>query len=476
MINIAGAALRVDGCGVVVPPSDLSEEEGFVKSGLILLAFIWLLLPHAALGDDGGARHSCQVCGMYTDDYATTAAQLVRRDGRRAHTCGVACMLRIVQDAGGPGAFLTLQVHDWPTGDFTPAAQATYVIGSRVIPDMIPNIIAFESPEEARAFREQEGGEVIDFTQALSIISPMGMTNPTRIKPAVLPPRGAFGVGLGSMKMVMDDVQIGSDSEDPQDFVRRPTQMMGPRKMTSRGEMLMLNYGLTDRLTLSLNGAYLEKEMEMYQMGGAVTRKRRHSGLADTEVSLRYNLWKDSYYRNFFSLLGGVTVPTGDFDGAFLSMPGLQLGTEAFGFTGGLLYTHRHGHLWFHFLTSYTAKLENDYDYQFGDVARVGAALHYTPNYNLMLGLEVDGVDRGKNELNGSKIGNTGGFRSALTAIAEWRFLTALGGNFNLRLSGGIPLYEDLNHDRMGSGERVQLGGGYFASVMVNFKRRFPRY
>ncbi len=443
-----------------------------MKRALIFLVSLCLLLPHAALGEDSEGRHSCQVCGMYTDHYAATAAELVHRDGRRAHTCGVACMLRIVQDQGGPGAFSALSVHDWRRSALMPAAQAVYVIGSRVIPDMIPNIIAFESPEEARAFREQEGGDVIDFTQALSIISPMGMTNPTRIKPAVLPPRGAFGVGLGYMKMVMDDVQIGSDSEDPEDFVRRPMQMMGPRKMESRGEMLMLNYGLTDHLTLSLNAAYLEKEMEMFQMGGAVTRKTRHSGLADTEVTLRYNLWKDSYYRNFFSLLGGVTVPTGDFDRAFLSMPGLQLGIDAFGFTGGLLYSHRHGHLWFHFLTSYTAKLENDDDYRFGDAARIGAALHYTPSYNLMLGLEVDGVDRGKNELNGSKIGNTGGFRSALTAIAEWRLLTALGGNFNLRLSGGIPLHEDLNHDRMGSMERVQLGGGYFGSVMVNFKRR----
>ncbi len=447
-----------------------------MKKALMVFVSVCLLLPQAVLGEYREARHSCQVCGMYTDHYAATAAELVYRDGRHAHTCGVACMLRIVQDEGGPGAFSGLQVHDWRRGALTSAEEASYVIGSRVIPDMIPNIIAFGSPAEARAFREQEGGEVIDFTQALSIISPMGMTNPTRIKPAVLPPRGAFGVGLGYMSMVMDDVQIGSDSEDPEDFVRRPMQMMGPRKMASRGEMLMLNYGLTDHMTLSLNGAYLEKEMEMLWMGGAVTRKRRQSGLADTEVTLRYNLWKDSYYRNFFSLLGGVTVPTGDFDRAFLSMPGLQLGTDAFGFTGGLLYSHRQGHLWFHVLTSYTAKLENDDDYRFGDAARIGAALHYTPSYNWMVGLEVDAVDQGKNELNGSKIGNTGGFRSALTAIAEWRLLTAMGGNFNLRLSGGIPLYEDLNHDRMGNMERVQLGGGHFASVMVNFKRRLaPR-
>ena len=44
----------------------------------------------------------------------------------------------------------------------------------------------------------------MSFTQALLSISPMGMTMPTRINPAVPPPRGVMGVGVGYMYMNMD--------------------------------------------------------------------------------------------------------------------------------------------------------------------------------------------------------------------------------------------------------------------------------
>lgn len=444
-----------------------------MKRACWMVFLLLLVSAHTVLADEDAQRGSCQVCGMYTHEFADTAAELVYKDGRKIETCGMACMLRIVEDSGGPDAFSSMRVHDWDAKTMTSAKDATYVIGSRVIPDMIPNIIAFERRADAEAFRSKEGGEILDFTQALSIISPMGMTMPTRIKPAVLPPKGAFGTGVGFMKMVMDEVQLGSSSKETKDFARTPGQMMGPKEMSSKAEMVMVNVGLTDNLALGMKTAYLEKEMETYQMAGRSTASTKHSGMGDTDLTLRYSLWKDTYYRNFLSLLAGTSLPTGDFDTQFIMRPGLQLGTDAFGFTGGLLFSHRYKHLWFHFLTSYTTKLENDDDYQFGDQFRMGAALHYTPSYNLMMGLEVDGVDSGKNEFNNSKIGNTGGFRSALSAIVDWRFLTALGGNFSLRLSGGVPLKENMNHYRMGTMEKVQMGGGYSGSVMINFKRRF---
>jgi nitrous oxide reductase accessory protein NosL len=449
-------------------------EEEFMRIASAIMMIVFLFNCQVSFADHHSERESCSVCGMYTDLYADTAAKTVHKDGRTIHACGVACMLRIVQDEGGPKAFSSIEVHDWSGTGYVHAETAVYVIGSRVIPDMIPNIIAFAREQDAQEFQAKEGGEIIGFTQALQIISPMGMTVPTRIKPAVLPPKGAFGIGVGYMQMTMDDVKIGSDSKDPKDFVRMPGQMMGPKEMEMKSEMVMLNYGLTDSLTLGIKSAYLEKEMDMYQMGGNVTKTTRHSGMGDVDVSLRYNLWKDPYYKNFLSLLAGTTLPTGDFDKEFINMPGLQLGPEAFTYTGGLLYSHRYKQFWLHCLTSYTVKLENDDDYQFGNEARLGAALHYTPNYDLMIGLELDAVDRAKNEIKDSKVGNTGGFRSAVTGIVEWRFLTALGGNFNLRLSGGVPIYEDLNHDRVGAMEKVQLGGGYFANIMINFKRRFP--
>jgi nitrous oxide reductase accessory protein NosL len=442
-------------------------------SFLIIVAALFLCVPQLTHAGESG-RHSCKVCGMYIDEFHDTSTQLTLENGEKVETCGVSCMLRVVNDEGGPNAFSSIMVHDWKKKVLIPAEDATYVIGSKIIPDMTPNIIAFENKADAEEFMRKEGGKIINFTQALLSVSPMGMTMPTRIKPAVLPPKGAFGVGVSYMHMTMDKVKSGSDSIDPLDFAARPGQMMGPKKMTSDGEMLMVNYGFTDNLTLGVSASYLEKKMEVYKMGGKVTETQKNSGFGDINVNLRYNLWKNVYYSKFFSLLAETTIPTGNFKEEYISMPGLQTGAGAFSFTGGFLFSHRYRNFWFHYLTSYTARFENSDNYRFGDTTHIGAAVHYTPNYDLMAGLELDGAFTAKDKYMGSKVGNTGGFTSNLTGVVDWKFITAFGGNFSVRVTAGLPIYEDFNHYSMGMVEKAKLGGGYFGTAMISFKRRFP--
>jgi nitrous oxide reductase accessory protein NosL len=440
----------------------------------VLLCFVQPLF--ASNEEKEIVRPSCQVCGMYIDEFHDTATELALKNGDKIETCGVACMIRLINDQGGPDGFSSIRVHDWKTKTLVPAANATYVIGSRVIPDMIPNIIAFNDKNDAEEFKSKEGGEFLDFTQALLSISPMGMTMPTRIKTAVISPKGSLSAGVGYMHMAMDKVLLGSRSIDPLNFVRRPGQMMGPKKMTSDADMLMLNYGITDDLSLGISEAYFYKKMETYKMGGAVTQTTHNDGCGDVDANLRYGLWKDVYYSKFFSLLFGTTLPTGEFKKEYINMIGLQNGTGALSFTGGLLYSQRWWDLWFHAMSSYTTGLENGDDYRFGDTTRLGAALHYTPNYDLMTGLEIDGTYFDKDEYQDIRQGNTGGFRSYITGVTQWRFLTAFGGNFSIRALAGIPIYEDLNHYKVGQSEKVKMGGGYFALATINFSKRFPVY
>jgi hypothetical protein len=446
-------------------------KKAFIFLGIAAVILIGIGPVHAE-----GNTHSCKVCGMYIESFKDTSAVLDYKDGRHAETCGVACMLRLINDEGGPDAFSSIKVHGWHTKQLVDADKATYVIGSRVVPDMIPNIIAFADREGAEQFRTAESGALLSFTQALLSISPMGMTMPARIKTAVLPPKGVFSAGIGYMRMEMDKVKLDTDSADPAEFVGRPMQMMGPKKMQSSGEMLMTSYAFTDDLTVNLTIPYLEKKMEMYTMSGKAFTTTKNDGLGDIEVSGRYGLWKNEFYSKFLSVLAGTTLPTGDFDTQYLASPGLQLGTGNFSATAGLLFSNRIKDFWFHYMASYRLNIENSDDYRFGDVASLGAAAHYTPNYNLMLGVEIDGKHYAKNENQGKDVDNTGGFRSYVTGIVNWKFLTAMGGNFNIRLVGGVPVYENLNHYAMGSMEKVQLGGGYFANVMLSFKRRFPPF
>jgi len=440
--------------------------------GAVLLSLLLLLPPTAAaLADAGGARAGCQVCGMYIDQYQQTTGALKDQAGKTTQTCGVACLLRLVQDAGGPDAFAAILVRDFKTGKETQAREAVYVLSSDLTPDMMPSIIAFATREAATSFQQEHHGELITFDQALAVISPMAMTMPTRLQSAVLPAQGSFGLGVGGMHMEMDTAKIGSESEDPYDLVVRQGGM-GPKVMTADGTMIMASYGITDALALGVNASYLDKKMESYTMGGKGTAETINRGLSDIDVSLRYNLWKNTGYSQFVSLLGGVSLPTGEFDTALISMPGVQMGTGDYTLLGGLLYTYRLGDFWLHASGNYRYKLENRDDYKFGDDRGLGLAVHYTPNYNLMVGLEADAVSTDKNEYNNVDVAKSGGFRGNLAGVASWRFLTALGGNFSLKLAVGLPLYEDLNHETAMGMEKTQLGGGWFGNLSLSFQRR----
>ncbi len=418
------------------------------------------------------ARQGCRVCGMYIDQYQATATRLTTQDGGTLASCGVACMIRLVNDRGGPSAFASILVRGWQSGKTVAAQDALYVIGSDLVPDMLPSIIAFASRPAAEAFAAEHGGAVLTFTQALMSISPMGMTMPSRLSTAVLPPARATAVGAGYMSMVMNDLMIGSDEVSFTDYLRatqgRPMGM-GPKEMSSKGTMYMLNLGLTDDLALTVKARHLEKEMTMQMlMAGAYSERTVHvNGMTDTDVTLRYALWRDTTYSRFLTLLAGVSLPTGDWREAYRTMPGLQLGIGTIGYRAGILASARFGDFWLHGEAShYLRPAYNGYD--FGDTTTLALALHYTPTYDLMIGLETDYTSTGKDENQGVTSNTSGGERANLAVVASWRFLTALGGNCTLKVTAGAPYYTDVN----GGG----LGTDYFANVMVSFKRRLPPF
>jgi hypothetical protein len=443
-----------------------------MKKIFFVLVLVFVFAPQWSFAEEHTGRETCKVCGMYIDRYHDTSTELTGKDGKKFKTCGVACMIRIVNDSGGPAAFSSIMVHGWDNKDLLPADKAVYVIGSKVIPDMIPNIIAFSGKEAADSFMAKEGGKSLDFKQALLSISPMGMTMPVRLKTAVLSPRGSYSIGAGYMVMTMDKVKFGSNTVDTRDFVKRPGQMAGPKKMETKAEMLMLMYSITDNLSAGVNLNYFDKEMEKYMKAGKLEDTTTNSGFGDIGLSFRYSVWKDAYYSKFFSLLAETTIPSGDFDKAYIFSPGLQIGTGAFTLTGGLVFSHRISDFWLHYLASYTGAYENGDEYKFGNISRAGAAVHYTPTYNFMVGLEADANFFEKSKYRGETVGNTGGFRSYISPVVDWRFLTGLGDNFSVRLTGGIPIYEDMNHYTSGSSEKVQMGRGYFVNAMLTFRGR----
>ncbi len=450
------------------------QKQNKINKKLILITLTAIALLPVQLSMAGNQqRPSCSVCGMYIDAHQKTAATLTYKNGSQSQSCGVTDMIRLINDAGGPEAFSNIKVRGWQSGTILPAQDAIYIIGSKIIPDMLPTIIAFSSQTAANDFQKINGGAQLSFTQALLSISPTGMTMPVKIKSAVLPSQGATGMSAGYMYMKMDDILVGSDSVDPADFITRPGQTMAGKEMESSAEMYMLSYGINNDLALGISIKDLHKKMQMYKMSGNQVDTFRNNGIGDLDVNLRYNLWKDVYYSKFLSLFLDTTLPTGNFEIEYKDQPGLQTGQGSFSGTTGLLYSQRISDFWIHTMLTYTHHLENNDNYKFGDETNFGAAIHYTPNYNLMIGMELNGTDYAKSEYNDVKLDNTGGFRSYATGVGNWRFLTALGGNFNLRLSMSLPIYEDMNHYTSMGLEKTQLGGGYAGSAVLSFKRRF---
>lgn len=366
-----------------------------IKIAFMLVLFQFTLLSTWASAEETHKRESCRVCGMYIDQYEKSAAELILKDGTMEHTCGVACMLREVEDAGGISAFKSVKVHDWVSGNLVDAQTATYVMGSDVIPDMVPNYIAFAKREDAEAFAAKEGGDVIDFNIAYDDVSPVGTTSPFRIRTAVTPGKGNFSVGMMYGYQQKDDLKVGSNGVNPNDFIHsNRAQPKAPQEMQVQQQAVTLNYSPTDNLALFMNMPWFEKRMTTLTQptaGSFGQTVDNTNGLGDISIEGRYNLWRSTRWDKFATVLLGTSLPTGQFNaardaatGLISQGPGLQLGKGAATFTGGLLYSQRWKDFWMHTTALYNANPENSDNYAFGDVASAGLALHYTPNYNWM--------------------------------------------------------------------------------------------
>jgi nitrous oxide reductase accessory protein NosL len=461
-----------------------------IKIALMMTIFQFNLMPDLASAEETKKRESCRVCGMWVDEYKHTAAELVFKDGHKEYTCGVACMLREVEDAGGLNSFESVKVHDWVTGELVDAETATYVMGSRVIPDMVPNYIAFARHEEAEAFAAKEGGDVIGFNIAFQDVSPVGTTAPFRIRTAVTPGAGNFSVGMVYGYTQKDKLKIGSNGTAPNQFIgSNKAQPRAPSQFEGHQQAIIANYSPTDDLALFVNIPWLERRTHTFIQSPAGVNDAigNENGIGDISLEGRYNVWRSTRWDKFASVLLGTSLPTGQFSNKrelnaqgknlIATGPALQLGKDTATFTGGLLYSQRWKDIWLHASALYTVNPENDDQFAFGDVVSGGLALHYTPNYDLMFGIEIDSSYTWKNEDQGFKIGNSGGTITNLAFVSDWRFMNAFGGNFKLRGSVGLPIYEDLNYvnsvNPLGKPfQQVQLGNGFFANLAIQWTFR----
>jgi len=103
---------------------------------------------------------------MDLEKYRRTQYEILWKDGTTSKTCGVQCGL--TRQLLHIDRFRSATARDYGSGEILDAQTGFYVFGSRTVPDMAPGFIAFRDRSRAEAFREETGGTVLDFEEALN--------------------------------------------------------------------------------------------------------------------------------------------------------------------------------------------------------------------------------------------------------------------------------------------------------------------
>jgi len=116
-----------------------------------------------------GDFQQCQLCGMDLNNYRHVRYTVNTVDKKQITTCGVQCglliQLNLAEKFDSATATTLLE------NRAIPAKDAWYVYKSSVVTDMAPGFIAFLSAEQARRFVTGFGGSVVDFQQAMEIVT-----------------------------------------------------------------------------------------------------------------------------------------------------------------------------------------------------------------------------------------------------------------------------------------------------------------
>ncbi|HXX57561.1 MAG TPA: hypothetical protein VEI96_06135 [Thermodesulfovibrionales bacterium] len=241
--------------------------------------------------------------------------------------------------------------------------------------------------------------------------------------------------------------------------------MMAPTSMTMDMYMLMVMYGITDRLTMMFMGTYQVNEMNMVMnmgmgMGNVIQPPMRTSGFGDTEL---WGIYKISKY-----LVGslGLSIPTGSINEEFETMGAqfrapydMQLGSGTWNLKPSLTYTALSDDAKWNWgaQATYTYHIgKNSNDYSLGNSINVTGWLQraFGPATGwLRLAFNstgrIDGQDPEIGKLLDPMAGaptpdadpnNYGGQRLNGFLGASYK-----KGPFSIGVEAGIPLYQDLN-------------------------------
>jgi nitrous oxide reductase accessory protein NosL len=431
----------------------------------------------------------CKQCGMSRSVFARSRMVITYADGTTSGVCSLHCAAEEMAQHKDKKV-KALMVADYPTMELTDAKTAAWVVGGK-LPGVMSHLAkwAFARKEEAESFARENGGEVSTFERVMELVDkevaadtvPGHAHKHDHIRaggqmlfnPAFgediyhTHPAGMWMTNYKYMHMAQHGLRHGTTDVPASNVTpvgNKPFGfMMAPTSMTMDMHMVMVMYGLTDRVTLMGMANYQEMKMNMVMnmgMGNRPDTPMRTSGIGDTELRGIYKI-----NNCVFGSLG-LGIPTGDINQNFTTMGmkfrapyDMQLGSGTFDLKPAITYSALSDDAQWNWggQAGYTYRIaRNENDYSLGDNAKVTgwlqralgpAATWLRLAYNYTG--RIDGRDPEIDKLldpmigaptPGADPGNYGGNRLDGFLGASYS-----AGAFSIGVEAGIPLYQDLN-------------------------------
>jgi hypothetical protein len=275
------------------------------------------------------------------------------------------------------------------------------------------------------------------------------------------------------------------------DMIYAQNYIMAPEAMSMKMHMVMLMYGVTDRLSVMAMSGYaacnMTMNMDMAAMPGMtmktgnMTMRSTSSGLTDTRVYGLYNLSKKESQRIITSM--GITTPTGTINARGTTMLGedqrmaydMQPGTGSWNIMPGITYVYDKSTCSFGADAGADIKLSyNRLGYRQGNVYHASAWASHSLLSFVSGSLRAEEIVTGKisgsdNSLTISGYNldptadpaNYGGKLVNLYAGLNFHFQQPALKKIQLQFEYGIPVYQDLNGTQMSSRSSLLAGVQY---------------
>lgn len=256
-----------------------------------------------------------------------------------------------------------------------------------------------------------------------------------------IPEKGNLVIGLTGNYNNIDKLYSGSDELNNRTSER-----------TTVTSLLEVNYGLTERVSLTGAFTYVRKERITGLQTQAGAQTIQTSGIGDAVILIKYSLIRQTLWKPYQLVLGGGgKVPLGSntlqSNGLSLNAD-MQPGTGSWDGIGWMLfsYTLRSQNIHFFTMNSYkmnssAERFGNNDNYEFGDELTSIIGMQGPAFSNFSYGLKLKYRTAGEDLRNSFEMPSTGGKWLNFELGATY----PVSDRLSVQVAGEVPLYRDVN-------------------------------